>query len=146
MTEDEIFEYLGQSVPPEVVGFIVKVDQLARKQLSVKEVHYLPAPRELVKKSAVGRTVFGATKRVLWRSLCDPESDIYKAWFEKGMGFVLSGKFVAGALIAAAAGQGLGYKALVVSMTAMAMKFGIEVFCDRYQPEGIMDARSTTDA
>lgn len=80
-------------------------------------------------------------KRVLWRSLCDPENDIYKAWFEKGMGIVLSKKYIAIALVASLSGSGLGYKALAVSTTALAMKFGIEVFCERFQPEGIMDTR-----
>jgi hypothetical protein len=140
-SEDEIFAHIGENVPREVVDFILKVDQLSRNQLLAKDIRYLPAPGDLVKKSTVGRNVFGSFKRVLYRSLCDPESDIYKAW-SKGMGAVLSGKYIAFAVVAALYGSGLGYKALAVSATALVMKFGIEVFCEQYRPVGVMETGS----
>jgi hypothetical protein len=38
---------------------------------------------------------------------------------------------------------GIGIKALAVSATALVIKFGIEVYCDRYRPEFVMEERNT---
>ena len=58
----------------------------SRKQLPAADIKLLADPRDRINDEEVGRTVFSSIKRVLWRSLCDPSSDIYQAWFHKGMG------------------------------------------------------------
>jgi hypothetical protein len=79
--EDEIFAEMGHAVPRESVDFLLKVDKLAKSALTSKEALYLPGEALLVEKAQLGRTLFASIKRVLWNSLCDPQSDIYKAWF-----------------------------------------------------------------
>lgn len=137
-TEDEIFTRIGKFTPPETKTLILKLDDLSRKQLPPGELKFLPNPQDRLKDEIVGRTVFDSVRRVLWRSLCEPNSDIYKAWFNGGMKVVLN-KFYIGSIVGGVlAGIGIGIKALVISVVAIVIKFGIEVYCDRYKPNGIM--------
>jgi hypothetical protein len=55
---------------------------------------------------------------------------------------VLDKRYLAIAVTTALSGMSIGIKALGVSATALLIKLGIEVFCDRYKPTGIMDVRS----
>ena len=139
-TEEQILDGLGVAIPLETIRFLQTVDDLSRKALPYTEVKFLPSPETQLEKKELGRTIFSSLKRVLWRSLCDPKSDIYKAWFSEGMTIVLNKKYIASAVIAALSGLGIGIKAIAVSVTALIVKFGLEVFCDRYIPDGIMGA------
>jgi len=73
LTEDEVFAALGRSLPKETVAYLLKIDLFARKQLPSADVRYLPLPEELIKHKELGTTVFSAVRRILYRSLCDPE-------------------------------------------------------------------------
>jgi hypothetical protein len=140
-TEDQILANLGRSLPKQTVAYILKIDEFSRGQLSSAEVRYLPLPEELVKHSELGRTVFSSMRRIFYRSLCDPESDVYKAWFNHGLMMVLDKRYLAIAVSTALAGMSIGIKALGVSATALLIKYGIEVFCDRFKPSGVMELR-----
>jgi hypothetical protein len=141
-TEDEMFLSLGERTPEHSVNILLHIEEFALKQLPEGDLKYLPGPKVRTERGAVGKIVFGAFKRTLWRSLCDPESDIYKAWFHQGMGVVLDKKYIGCAMVATFSGFGIGLKALAVSLTALIIKFGMEVFCDVYQPEALMEARA----
>lgn len=144
LTEDEVFANLGKSLPKKTVAYLLKIDEFARGQLPSAEVRYLPLPEDLVKHSELGRTVFSSIRRVLYRSLCDPESDVYKAWFNQGFMTVLNKRYFGIAVMTTLAGMSIGIKALGVSATALLIKLGIEVFCERYKPSGIMEERGGT--
>jgi len=116
---------------------------MAKRGLTKKEILYLPGEAQIVEKAELGRTVFRSFKRVLWRSLCDPESDIYKAWFSAGLNFVLERKYLGSAVALIFMDLGIGIHALAVSAVALIMKFGIEVYCDRYKPDFIVTARAS---
>jgi hypothetical protein len=139
--EDEIFSDIGRALPPESVAFLLKVDTMAKRGLSHKEVLYLPGEAQILEKAELGRTTFRSAKRVLWNSLCNPESDIYKAWFASGLNCVLNRKYLGAAIAASLVNLGLGIKALAVSFVALVMKFGIEVYCDRFRPDFVMETR-----
>ena len=141
LTEDEMFAIIGASIPREAIDFLLKVDLAAKRQLMEKEVRYLPSSGEIVKPSKLGRTVFGSLKSTLWRSLCDPASEIYKVWCGQGFAIVLNKKYFAAAVAAMCVDLGLGIRAIAISTTALLIKFGLEVFCDRFKPECIMDDR-----
>jgi len=140
-SEDEILYELGDSLPAEAIKFLLNVDFIAKRGLTAKEVHYLPGESQIVEKAELGRTTFRSFKRVLWRSLCDPNSDVYKAWFRDGLCYVLNKKYIAIAVTAMLANLGIGIRALAVSATALVIKFGIEVYCDRYRPDFVMEDR-----
>jgi len=74
----------------------------------------------------------------MYRSLCDPTSEIYKVWFNKGFGFVLNKFYIGSAITSVLADLGIGMKAVAIPIVALLIKFGIEVYCERYKPVGIM--------
>jgi len=137
-SEDQILDNLGNTIPIETIRFLQTVDDISRKQLPYREMKFLPDPQKQLEKKELGRTLFSSLKRVLWKSLCDPKSDVYKAWFNHGVGVVLDKKYIAMAVSASFAGLGIGYKAMAISVTALVIKFGIDVYCDHYMPEGVM--------
>ena len=62
--EDEILAEMGKSLPPESVAFLLKVDALAKRSLTAKEILYLPGEAQILEKAQLGRTVFRSFKRV----------------------------------------------------------------------------------
>ncbi len=143
MNEDEIFQYFGDAIPEHTIHLLFDLDSFSQKLLPQEDRKLLPSPEQKVERREVGKTIFLSIQRVLWDSLCSPDSDIYKAWFSNGLGFVLDKKFISTAVISALSGFGIGIKALAVSATALIIKFGIEVYCHRFQPSDIMSARET---
>ena len=141
LTEDELFANIGRSLPKKTIAYLLKIDDFARGQLASTEIRYLPLPEELVKHDELGRTVFSSIRRVLYRSLCDQESEVYKFWFNQGLMAVLDRRYFAIAVATALSGMSIGVKALGVSATALLIKIGVEVFCERYKPSGVMDER-----
>ena len=75
-SEDEILYQIGDALPPESIAFLLKVDSIAKRGLTAKEVLYLPGEAQILEKAELGRTVFRSFKRVLWNSLCDPQSGV----------------------------------------------------------------------
>jgi hypothetical protein len=84
--EDEILSEMGDALPPATVAFLLRVDAVAKRGLTEKEVRLLPGEGEILARAELGRTTFHSFKRVLWKSLCDPKSEVYKAWFFAGAG------------------------------------------------------------
>lgn len=140
-TESEIFLSLGKSVPQHTKYLLFQVHEFSTKQLPSAERLALPSPEEKIKDKEVGKTVFQSVKRVLYNSLCDPESEIYQVWFKNGMGMVLNKNYIRGAVIAMFTGLGIGIKMLTASVIALVMKFGLEVYCEKYKPTDLMALR-----
>lgn len=141
-SDDELYAEIASALPPEVIEFVFRVDRAARKQLTVTEVLYLPSPAALEKKVQHGKSFFSSLKLVIWKSLCDPQSEVYKAWYTNGMSHVLSKKYYAIVVSSALIDLGFAAHAVAVPVTALLMKFGIEVYCDRYKPGEILNARA----
>jgi len=140
-TEDEMFLSLGELTPEHSVDILLRIEEFGLKQLPEGDLKYLPGPKVRTERRDVGKIVFASFKRTLWRSLCDPASDIYNAWFHQGMGVVLDRKYIGAAVVAVFSGFGIGLKALAVSATALLIKFGLEIFCEVYKPEALMESR-----
>lgn len=141
-SDDELYTQIASAIPREVIEVVYRVDRAARKQLTMKEVRFLPSPAAIEKKVEHGRSFFASLKLVIWKALCDPQSEIYKAWYTNGMAHVLSKKYYAMAITAALVDIGFAAKAVAVPATALLMKLGIEVYCERFKPEEILDGRS----
>lgn len=140
-TEDELFQQIGREVPEHAVNILLRIDSFSKNLLPSAERLKLPAPKQAIEEKAVGKTLFSSVKRVLYKSLCDKDSDIYKAWFNQGMGAVLNKYSIGIAVSEAFLNLGIGLKALAIPMVALIMKFGIEVYCHRFVPSDIMDIR-----
>lgn len=141
-SDDELYAQIATALPRDVVEFVFRVDRASREKLTLTEVLYLPAPAMLEKKAVQGRSFFASLKLVIWKSLCDPQSDIYKAWYTNGMSHFFSKKYYAIVVSATLIDLGFAVKAVAVPVTALLMKLGLEVYCDRYKPGEILDNRN----
>lgn len=137
-TEDELFDQLGRNAPKETISLLLKIDCMARKQLLPAEIKYLPEPQSIEKNSYVGKTMFSSVKRVVWRSLCDKNSEVYKVWHDGGIKMLLNKYSIGIAITEALVSNGINVGHLTVIITALVIRFGIDVYCDRYKPEDIM--------
>ncbi|RBA22946.1 hypothetical protein [Herminiimonas fonticola] len=141
-TEEELYQEIGNALPKEVIDFVFRVDSASRKQLTMVEVLYLPSPMQQAKKTEQGKSFFISLKLVLWKSLCDPQSEIYKAWYTQGVSQVFSKKYYAVVVTGALLDMGFAIKAIAIPATALLMKLGLEVYCDRYKPSEILGSKN----
>ncbi|MNZ81818.1 hypothetical protein D3C78_1004980 [compost metagenome] len=139
--EDEILELLGSSVPGGAFEFVEKVHTESIKCLTYEEKLRLPSPASFEQKQKIGKGVLSAFQSVIYKSLCDKESEIYKMWFTNGMQAVLDKKYLTGAVVSALSGLSIGTYAIAVYLTALLIKIGIEVFCETHKNQGIMSLR-----
>lgn len=142
LTEDEIFSHIGQRSPKATKDLIFQIHDFSIKQLPQVERFALPSPNQMITDREVGITVFESVKRVIYRSLCNPESEIYKTWFNNGMQMVLSKGFIKSAIISCLVNVGFGLSMIASSIIALVTKFGIEVYCTKYKPIYISEIRT----
>lgn len=142
LTDDEIFSHIGQRSPKATKDLIFLIHDFSTKQLPSAERLALPSPNQMIMDKEVGITVFESVKRVVYNSLCNPESEIYKTWFNNGMQMVLSKGYIRSAVVSCLANIGFGLSMLASSIIALIMKFGIEVYCTKYKPIYISEIRS----
>jgi hypothetical protein len=139
--ENELITMLGEVTPPQVVQFLEHISDVSRRQLPYKEILYLPGPRSEKDHHKLGEKVFSSVKLIIWKSLCDPESDVYKSWYSSGVKTILGKRYLTTAVVSALSGFGIGIWGVAVYVTAILLKMGIDVFCDVYQPTSIMNSR-----
>jgi hypothetical protein len=141
LSVEEVLQSIGESVPANSTNILCRIDDFSKKQLPSGERRLLSPPIKQNDKEKIGKTVFSSIKRTLYNSICDPNSDTYKAWYNNGLQIVLDKKYITSAVVTLFAGLGIGIKALAISVAALIVKFGIEVFCNHHKPSGIMDLR-----
>ncbi len=141
LSDDEIFSKIGQSSPQSTRDLIYLVHDFSTKQLPYVERKALPSPDQKIKDKEVGITVFESIKRVIYNSLCNPESEIYKTWFNNGMQMVLSKGYIKSSIVSCLVNIGFGVTMIAASIVALVTKFGIEVYCEKYKPIYISDIR-----
>ncbi len=137
-TDEELYTSIGKHTPQETKSLILNIELFSRKQLPKGDLKLLHSPEDRIKDEVVGKTIFHSIQRVIWKSLCDPNSDIYKTWMNNGLRIVLNKFYIGSAITTMLADLGLGVKAIAVPIIALIIKFGIEVYCDRFKPSGIM--------
>lgn len=140
-TEDQIYLILGKALPKQTKDILFQIDDFSKNQLPSAERKLLPSPEDMIMDEKAGKTVSKSLKRVIYNSLCDPESEVYKAWFVNGLGVVLDKKYLTMAIGAALNGLGIGFKALIVSAVALVLRFGLDVYCEHNKPSGVMEIR-----
>lgn len=139
--EDEILEMLGASVPEGALEFVQDVRKESMGLLTYDEKKKLPSPEYFKERKKLGKGVLSAFQAVIWRSLCDKDSEVYKMWFTNGMQAVLDKKYITASIATALSGLNAGVYAIAVYLTALVIKVGIETFCNVYQPNNIMGLR-----
>jgi hypothetical protein len=139
--EDEILEMLGSNVPEGALDFIERVNAESKNLLTYEEKLRLPSPATFLQKKKLGKGILAAFQSVIWQSLCDKNSDVYKMWFTNGLQAVLDKKYLTTAIVGALAGLKIGVYAIAVYLTSLLIKIGIETFCNVYQPNNLMALR-----
>ncbi|MEZ4805379.1 MAG: hypothetical protein R2852_07820 [Bacteroidia bacterium] len=99
LSDQEIYSQIGQSSPKATKDLIFLIYDFSTKQLPTNERLTLTSPDQKIKDAEVGITVFQSVKRVVYNSLCNPDSEIYKTWFNNGMHMVLSKGYIKTAVI-----------------------------------------------
>ena len=135
--EDEILEQLGMSLPGQSVQLLLDVQGFYHKQLPAPDRKMLPALINKKGMRELGRKVSAAFKRVAWRAVCDPKSDLYKAW-SNNIAYVYDGKVLVGALAAALKSWKITTMCFAAAMTALIIKWGAVVFCEAFAPDWLM--------
>ncbi|MBN7809536.1 hypothetical protein J0A68_01125 [Algoriphagus sp. H41] len=141
LNESEIFAELGNSTPNSTKELIYLVHDFSLKQLPYTERKALPSPDQKIENEEMGKTIFHSIKRVIHNSLCNPESEIYKVWYNGGARMVLNKGYIRTSILTCLADIGIGATFLAASIIALVIKFGIEVYCNLYEPIGLMDIR-----
>jgi len=139
--EDEILEMLGANIPEGALDFIEGVNAESKNLLTYDEKLRLPSPATFQQKKKLGKGVLSAFQSVIWQSLCDRNSEVYKMWFTNGLQGVLNGKYLTTAIVGALAGLKICVYAIAVFLTSLLIKIGIETFCNVYQPNNLMGLR-----
>lgn len=137
-TEQDIYLRLGEYLPKHKVDLLLEVYQFSHKQLPSAERALLPSPEAKRRRREVGNTLFRATRRAIWKALCDPESDTYKMWFNQGLMVAMDKKVVGASVVFALTGLGLGSSALAIPITAIVIKLGVDVVCEAWSADGLM--------
>ncbi|HLP37734.1 hypothetical protein [Lacibacter sp.] len=141
LTEGEIYAAIGKVLPKLTKDLLYEIDEFSKKQLSYKEQKLLPPPEDVIKDEEAGRTMFKSFKRVVYKSLCDPTSEVYKGWYTNAVGLTTDKKYISGAIAAALAGYGIGFSMLGVSAAALILRFGLDIYCERYKPATVTEFR-----
>lgn len=141
MHEDEILELLGSAVPEGALAFVQDVHKQSQGLLTYEEKKKLPSPASFAERKKLGKGILSAFQSVIWRSLCDKDSEVYKMWFTNGMQAVLDKKYITAAVVGALSGLNIGFYAVAAYLTALLIKIGIETFCTVYKPSSIMGLR-----
>ncbi len=139
--EDEILEMLGANVPEGALDFVERVHAESQNLLTYDEKLRLPSPATFQQKKKLGKGILSAFQTVIWQSLCDKESEVYKMWFTNGLQAVLDKKYLTGAIVSSLAGLKIGIYAIAVYLTSLLIKIGIETFCNVYKPNNLMALR-----
>ncbi|QIO06888.1 hypothetical protein [Acinetobacter shaoyimingii] len=141
LSNDEIYEQIGKYSPQSTKDMIYTVHDYSLKQLPYTQRIMLPSPTQKIDDKEVGVTIYEAVKRVLYNSMCNPESEIYKAWFTNGLTVFLDKKYILTTVISSLTTLGFGVTMIVPSLVALITKFGIEVYCEKNKPLYISQIR-----
>jgi hypothetical protein len=144
-TEEQLYITIGKSLPKLTKDLLFEVDRFSKNLLPFKEQKLLPPPAEVIKDEQAGRTVFSAFKRVVYKSLCDPTSEVYKAWYTNAASSVVDKKYITAAIALALTGQGIGAIALALSASVLVLRFGLDIYCERYKPSIVTELRRKAD-
>lgn len=139
--EEEIFENMGKVTPDYTKHLMFEIDNFSKNQLPSAERKLLGSSENLIKDNHAGKMVFSSFKRVIYKTICDSKSTVYNVWHENGMPALLDKKFLVTAIIGSLAEINICIKGLIVSSVALIIKFGLEIYCRKYEPVGVMDSR-----
>jgi hypothetical protein len=139
-TEDEMYELIGKLISESTIKLIGSFQKNNLLLLPLADRKFLPPPVSTENKRDIGEKFSLALKRVIWKGLCNPDSDLYQAW-SNGLSIVHDKKYITIAVATAFANYKIGSIMLAATIVAMAVRFGVNMFCEMFEPETIMEKR-----
>lgn len=136
-SEEQILTEMGKAVPQNSIDLLKEVRDTYQLSLPKPDIKFLPPPLAEGTKIEIGRRANSALKRVAWRALCNPESEVHKAW-SQGLSVVYDKKYIAGAIVSSFTSFSISATMIAASAVALAIKFGVEVFCETFAPNSLM--------
>lgn len=140
-SDDEIFKFIGNSVPVASLNLLGEVRSFSVKQISTEDRKLLSPPDKAADPKQIGRTTFALLRRIAWKTFCKPSSPIYKLWFQKVPKVFNEGYFSA-AIVTTMSDFKIGAPLLASGITALIMKYSAEEFCSLAKPKGLMSDRT----
>ena len=135
--QQELTKLIGNLIPSSGILLLRDVRNYSILQLPASEQKLLPAPEVAEQPRNLGKRALAVLKRIAWRTICDPDSTIYKAW-SKGLPKVYNEAYFAAALAGTFTNWKIGIPLLVSGVVAIVMKYSAHEFCKWAQPKGLM--------
>jgi hypothetical protein len=139
LNEDELFANIGKVIPSSAKNVLLRVDTFSKKQLPSADRIKLPSGTQMLDDRRVGKTLFKSVKRVIYKSICDKDSEIYKEWYQHGLTTATS--LITLVISDAFHSLNISIRGVIVTVTALVIKFGLAVYCEHYKPTDIMELR-----
>ena len=136
-TETQIYEEVGSSIPKDVFNIINGIKDYSVKLLPSRDQKLLYPAKTTISNVTFGKKVLNSVKRICWRSVCDPDSQIYKLWKNWIPEIYSKGYFVS-AVAATYAKFSIGFPVLAIGLVAVLMRYSAREFCENYSPRNIM--------
>lgn len=133
----EIFKLIGNSVPTASINLLRDVRTYSLNQLPAPDRKLLPSPEKSEEPKKIGKTTFAIIKRIAWKTICNPDSTIYKLWKNRIPKVFNEGYFSA-AVVTTMGDFKIGIPLLASGISALVMKYTAEEFCDISKPKGLM--------
>ena len=133
----EIFKLIGNSVPTASINLLRDVRTYSLNQLPAPDRKLLPSPEKAEEPKKIGKTTFAIIKRIAWKTICNPDSTIYKLW-KKRIPKVFNEGYFSAAVVTTMGDFKIGIPLLASGISALVMKYTAEEFCDISKPKGLM--------
>lgn len=140
-SDNEIYKLIGNSVPSSGIHLLNDVRTYALNQLPPPDRKRLPPPESAEQPQKIGKSAFSLLRRVAWKTLCNPDSSIYKLW-SKRVPKVFNEGYFSAAVVATMGDFRIGIPLLASGVSALVMKYSAEEFCELSKPKGLMIDRS----
>ena len=144
-SENEILRLIGNSVPPASIELLKNVRAYSIEQLPAPDRKMLPPPEKTETPQNIGKTTFAILRRVAWKTMCAPDSPVFKLW-SKRVPKVFNEGYFSAAVVSALQNYRIGIPLIASGLAALAMKYTAEVFCEAAKPKGLMIGRDENDA
>ena len=121
-SDTEIFELIGNAIPTASISLLRDVRAYSLNQLPAPDRKLLPSPDKAEEPKKLGKITFAIIKRIAWKTVCNPDSTIYKLW-SKRVPKVFNEGYFAAAVVTTMGDFRIGIPLLASGISALIMKY-----------------------
>ncbi len=142
---EELHRLVGNCIPAAGIRLLQEVRTYSLNQLPVPDRKLLPTSSTAEMPQTLGRRVSAAIQRILWKTCCHEESQLFKLW-SKRVPKVFNDGYFAAAVTATLTEWRIGIPLLASGLVALLMKYTAEEFCAAARPKSLMIPRGEKSA